>query len=181
MNDNERGCVYNVFVGFGIKYVKAVLKDVVRTGIWGRVMLFLCNDRVRTAAAGGHVQYLHNTWYREHLCLCMCLFMHMIVWWCIAQSFFFTRLRIKFILIKLKAKFSDLFLLLFSKLHHHWGETAALGKITVAECLCYIFLNGGVILKLKKEDLRVYDFYFQFQFFFLQTLSPLTPTMYGFI
>ncbi len=53
--------VFTVFFFiFGIKYLKAVLKDVVRTGILRRVMLCLCNDRLRTAAAGGRVQYLHN-------------------------------------------------------------------------------------------------------------------------
>lgn len=100
------------------------------------------------------------------------------------SDFFFCRLRMKFVLIKLKAKFSDLFLLLFSKLHHHWGEMVALRKSQRQNVFVPLSWTGRVILKLKKGDLRVCDFIFSLFFVFfkgVQTLSQLTPKMYGFM
>lgn len=115
------------------------------------------------------------------LCVCSCI-------WQDALSFFFLsfcRLRIKYVLIKLKAKFSDLFLLLFSKLHHHWGETVALRKSQWQNVFVPFPWIRGVILKLKKDVLRVCDFIFSIDFIFyflaVQTLSQLTAKIYGFM
>lgn len=101
----------------------------------------------------------------------ICLYM-----WCVSvytydmmrycSVFFSCRLRMMFVFIKLKANFSDIFLLLFSKLHHYWEEMVALRKSQRQNVFVPLSWTGRVILKLKKGDLRECDFIFSFVWFF---------------
>ncbi len=97
-------------------------------------------------------------------------------------SVFFRRLRMKFVLIKLKANSQIFFLLLFSNYTIIEGKWVALRKSQQQNVFVPLSWTGRVILKFKKGDLRVCDFMFRFLIFLRCTnFIPTDTTIYGFM